>query len=220
MQGPLVSLVSIEDLDMCAAVLDERLRGSPPGVIEALDHLLGAAEGGDPDARQVLVALALWRARVGDEALLSALRESSAGAARVAPLFDRREALLALSPHARVEPGAAARVTLPRFRIPQHSTRGHLLIAHDIRPRLLLGFEPAFFGRLLDEPGLDLETAIALAAARPSPAACLRALCASARWVQRVEIRRALAANPYTPPALAAVLRPTVPRVPWATRPS
>jgi len=219
MLAPLTSLVSLEDLDMCAARLDEQLRGPPPSAIEALDQLLEAAEGGDPDARQVLVALALWRARVDDEALLSALRQASAGVARVSPLFDRREAPLALSPHARVEPGVSARATFPWFRAPQHSPWGHRRIASDVRPRLLLGFEPAFFERLLNEPGLDLNTVVALAAARPSPAACLSSLCACARWVQRVEIRRALAANPYTPPALVAALRHTVPRVPWAASP-
>jgi hypothetical protein len=217
-------LARLADTEMRVASLDAHFHTGSPD--DALAALLEAASHGESDARLVTVALAIWRARTGDEALMTRLRATASPL--TAPLFASTPARRALSPHARVEPGRAGRAILPRFRARQrwcitndegqrvyevHSYTQHRnAISTEVRPQLLLGLEPWAVPRLLAEPALDLRTVIELATLRPAPGAVLRELSASARWMPRPEVRAALVSNPFSPPWLAYVLRLSLPR--------
>lgn len=88
-------------------------------------------------------------------------------------------------------------VSLPPGELRQ---RRHLLIRRAMVPDVLR--------RLLREPDLSPKEVLTIAARRPSSPAIVDELCASP-WLDRIEVRSALALNPFTPTATALMLVPT-----------
>jgi len=78
--------------------------------------------------------------------------------------------------------------------------RGH---DRDQLARLATDPEPAVVRALLQNPRVTEREVLIAAARRPARAAVLEEIFRSARWAQNRRVRRALALNPYSPPALA-----------------
>lgn len=66
--------------------------------------------------------------------------------------------------------------------------------------------DPFTIGRLLDAPATRLADAMSVAARRPTTRALVQELVKRDRWISRLEIRAALASNPFTPTRTARLL--------------
>lgn len=80
----------------------------------------------------------------------------------------------------------------------------------DLIDRLLRDHDPAVIGLLLENPRLVERDVVLVAARRPQNDAVLRLLARHKRWSSRYPVRKALAANPYTPVEIAMPLLPTL----------
>lgn len=69
----------------------------------------------------------------------------------------------------------------------------------EVLERLIVSPEPEVVRNLLANPRVTEDDVIRLAAQRPADPAVQREICASARWIKRYRVRRALVLNPYTP---------------------
>ncbi len=75
-------------------------------------------------------------------------------------------------------------------------------LRHDRDPRVIRA--------LLDHPRLVEGDVIRIAAMRPTSAVILENIAAHPRWGQRYRVRKAIAFNPHTPPALSMQVLPTL----------
>jgi hypothetical protein len=92
--------------------------------------------------------------------------------------------------------------------------RKQLARAHDpdLLARLASDPDPAVIRNLLANPRLVERQVVGLASRRPVRAAVLEEVLRSRRWAQNLSVRRAVALNPYAPPALAAAALPLLTR--------
>ncbi len=74
----------------------------------------------------------------------------------------------------------------------------------DLLARLATDPDPAVVRLLLENPRCTEREVLIAASRRPARIAVLEEIFRSPRWVQNRRVRRALALNPYSPPALAA----------------
>ena len=72
--------------------------------------------------------------------------------------------------------------------------------------RLLSDPDPVVIGNLLDNPRLMERDVLKIASRRPGSPAIMKVLAGHRKWSKRYPVRRALAANPYTPPRIAIAL--------------
>ena len=77
-------------------------------------------------------------------------------------------------------------------------------VDRDQLARLATDLDPAVVRALLQNPRCTEREVLIAAARRPARAAVLEEIFRSARWAQNRRVRRALALNPYSPPALAS----------------
>lgn len=76
--------------------------------------------------------------------------------------------------------------------------------------RLLHDRDPRVIGALLNHPRLVEADVVRVAAMRPTNTAILEKIATHPRWGQQYRVRKALAFNPNTPPALARQVLPTL----------
>jgi hypothetical protein len=168
---------------------------------EALGELVrGAAQGRREHAAALEAALRAVRELL-DPSLLADLRLAAEG-------LGERDALGLLSarPPMRVldkgEPGYVDREMNAR-------TLGHRkALARgqdaDLLSRLAHDQDPSVLANLLENPRLTEREVLIAASRRPTGAAVLEVVFRSRRWRTNRRVRKALALNPYSPPALAA----------------
>jgi hypothetical protein len=70
--------------------------------------------------------------------------------------------------------------------------------------------DPRVISALLDHPQLVEGDVIRVAAMRPTSSVILEKIAAHPRWGQRYRVRKAIAFNPHTPPALSRQVLPTL----------
>lgn len=76
--------------------------------------------------------------------------------------------------------------------------------------RLMRDRDPRVIRALLDNPILQELDVVRIAANRPTAPAVLETVAAHPRWAVRYRVRKALAFNPCTPPAMTRLLLPTL----------
>lgn len=203
------TLCSLDDRELRARRASALLAAMPADfAVRALADLVQGAGEGDADQAAALEAvLHALHARPADP-LLEELREA-------AMLADEREleAVLSRRPPARVvdkgQPGYVDREMTAR-------TLGHRkAIARgqnrDLLVRLAHDQDPDVVRNLLENPKLTEREALIAASRRPTVAAVLEEVFRSRRWGINRRVRKALALNPYSPPALAAAALTNLP---------
>ena len=194
------------------AAARELARFSPFGVCELLHFLLLEGHEGSPPARLALDAL---MAALGNEAseLSEAVLDASQclGFPEVEALFTSAAATQAL------DPGAAAKADARQFPVSLgHLTwKARLTRNPDELARLATASEPRVVRSVLQNPRLTEEVVIRIAARRPVRPEVLEEVWRSPRWGARHSVRRALALNPYLPPALGTKLVSLLNRQDW-----
>lgn len=189
---------AVADRKLRRSVLASCLAETDDGsVIGALHRLDARAAGGEPDFRWIQQELALSPSVLGELPEGRALdlyagaqaAELPTVAQRFLGLYLAREAPRAENPHHGGSPGQ--RIALARGR--DRMVLDRLLHDRDVRVATVL----------LDNPRFIERDVVRMAALRPTDPEILRRIAGHPRWGQRPQVRRALAFNPSTPPALA-----------------
>jgi hypothetical protein len=194
-------LSAIGDLDLRARRAAEMLRELPVGdAVSALDAVLrGAQKRLDPDAVALQGVLRGLHAHVGPE-LSEQLRRAAedAEAHAVRALFTESEARKSfdVDREAWVDREMRARSLGERKALARGRDR-------DLLARLAQDHDPAVVRNLLENPRCTEREALLAASRRPARAHVLEEVFRSRRWGTNRRVRKALAQNPYTPPALA-----------------
>jgi hypothetical protein len=183
---------------------------TPDEAALALGELVAGARESDA-ARKALGAIC--RALLGAEDVAPAvsveqrraIRAAAAalGLGAVAALFTEATAERALDEEGRRIDPAFASLTLG------HRTQlARVENDRDRLARLALDDDPSVVRNLLLNPRLTEELVVRVAARRRAPGEVLAEVARSRRWSARSRVRRALALNPSTPPAMASTLLP------------
>lgn len=203
------TLLSFNDLGLRVDWLRAELAQSAAGTAaRALNQLCERAEVASADAREALLAVALYVLAEPDAPLLHLLRRQA-----------EAEHLLSLERLLRrggAANGAVAERPPEEARVPDYGVGRELTLgerrslarraprAHF--ERLLADPHPWVIAELLCNPRLTENDVIRLAARRPARVLALRELCRSSRWVSRARVRNALIFNPGCPPELSVPL--------------
>ncbi len=177
----------------------------PAEAVRALGALVAAPWG--ERERKALLALARALA-VGElpEERREALRASALaeGVGAVAALLTRATAERLLDDEQRRADAGLGGLTLGhRKQLARRCDPGRM-------ERLALDAEPSVIRNLLLNPRATEALAVRVAARRPAPAAVLEEVARSARFGVRPSVRRALALNPWSPPAVVNPLLATL----------
>lgn len=214
------ALEVLPDLSSRRAVLREKLLGAPAAGVWAIDAIVRRALDGRTSRRDATVTLGsvlIGMRRAGETEALDALRAEAARAGLTVVV-----ALLGDAPAHR----ALARLgRLREVCIPERAPfrRWPVAVERDLTRSALLrlrrttrgeGFamhpSPILIGRLLRESWLELEDVLHVAARRPTTPALAFELAGHDRWIQRIEVREAMAQNPFTPTGIVLSLLPSV----------
>ncbi len=162
-----------------------------------------------------MLACAVWLTQhAGDRRVAAARDAARADAVRVAELVldDAPPYRLLATRARRPQPGPtpqerlALRAHLGKYRTMRlRSAMSARLVGTFVHP------SAEHTRRLLAEPALSPRDVVAMAARRPTTTELLVEIAACPRWVKRAEVREALVLNPFTPPAIAVRLLPTLP---------
>jgi hypothetical protein len=202
-------LAALPALAMRRAVAAEQISTlSPDDGARLLGELVRRGADGEPyDVALLAVSAALDDGLVGYE-----LRRGLYTAAR--GLGDEPLAHLLLSA-AEPPDGVPAQPKIPgrpEITLGERKSLARAPIDKDLLARLIRDPDPTVVEILLGNPRLTEEDVVRMAAARPTTPDALRAIFRSERFIQRYEVKRALAYNPYTPSDLAARLVPLLMR--------
>jgi len=178
-----------------------------PILVATLELLIQRSEQGHPDARAALVELGLDPGLVGNMAYervqdLYGLAQGE-DLPQVASLFlgprvNRKRLKKAWPENNHVNLPLGSR---------RQAARGTNRFMLD---RLLRDRDHRVIQILLDNPRITERDAVLIAAQRPSTAEVLQCVSAHRRWASSYAVRKALAANPYTPEQIAIGLLPTL----------
>ncbi len=211
------ALAAIEDARLRRGILLARLGELDAGAAAALlDGLLALAAApatrpaaAGAAAREALVQLADTPgvAAVRGQARLAAILEAARDAGRIEVvrlLAERRGRRMGDGPDAQPERTSMDHVPLGwRKQLGRTGSR-------DVLDRLLYDQQPSVIENLLANPRLTEREVVRIAAHRPTSAAILGVIFRHPRWLARYRVKRALALNPYTAPAQAASLLPSL----------
>jgi hypothetical protein len=212
-------LAALPGLAVRRVILREHILASPREAAREIDALLRAARNGRPDARQATLALAsalVHLHRDGRAGVLAALWEAAVleGLPAVAALLDEEPEHRTLPRRARPHEVCFGERGMLRFWPMAHDGLLHCHWELRLRilgvDRLLDHPSPILMGRLLDERWLPLDKVLIIASRRPTSGAVAMEIACHDRWLGRIEVREALVDNPFTPPAVALPLLPTV----------
>lgn len=204
------ALAAIEDVTLRRGALLARLAGLDAAAAAALlDGLLALAAARHPTAQEALVLLADTRgvAAALGQPRMAAILEAARDAGRTELVR-----LLAGKPGRRTGDGPEAE--------PERTSMDHLPLgwrkqlgrtgSREVLDRLLYDQQPSVIENVLANPRLTETEVVRIAAHRPTSAAILAVLFRHPRWLARYRVKRALALNPYTPPAQAVGLLPSL----------
>jgi hypothetical protein len=194
-------LAALDDLDLRGRRAAEFLGEVPPDeAVHALDELLRSAQRRlDPDAVALQGLLRGLDAYLPD-ALAEQLRQAAeeAGAHSVQALFTKSEARRSFD-HDR-ESWVDREMRALTLGERKAMARGRNA---DVLSRLAQDHDPAVVRNLLENPRCTEREALLAASRRPARAVVLQEVFRSRKWGVNRRVRKALAQNPYSPPALA-----------------
>jgi hypothetical protein len=215
------ALQALPDLASRRAILREKLLGAPAAGVSAIDAIVRRSLDGRTISRAATIALGstlIGMRRAGESRALDALRTEAAraGLAAVVALLGEAPAHRALARRGRLrEVCISERAPLRRWSLeaergmsPSWLTRSRYQCLSDD------GFaahpSPVLIGRLLREPWLRVRDVLPVAARRPTTPALAFELAGHDRWIQRIEVREAMAQNPFTPTGIVLSLLPSI----------
>lgn len=209
-RAAIAALAAIEDASLRRGALLARLGGlAPDAAAHLLDGLLALAAQRVPGAQEAVllladtsgVAAALGQSRMA--AILEAARD--AGRIEVVRLLlERRSRRTGDGPDAQPE-----RTSMDHVPLGWRKQLGRIG-SRDVLDRLLYDQQPSVIENLLANPRLTEREVVRIAAHRPTSAAILAVVFRHPRWLARYRVKRALALNPYTAPAQATSLLPSL----------
>lgn len=195
-------LEAIGDPDLRARRARELLSALPArdAVARIAALLRGAGMSGAARASAIEAVLRALHSGVGLQPW-AALRDAAAalGEDEVSALLSNAPAQRAFDHGARgyVDREMAARTLGLRRQLARSLDR-------DVLNRLMHDQDPTVLQHLLENPRVTERDVLLAAARRPTQPAALEEIFRSRRWAQNRRVRKALALNPYCPPALAA----------------
>jgi hypothetical protein len=212
-------LTALPSLAMRRAVLRERIVARPESAVREIDALVRAARSGRASGQQGALAVGsalIHLYREGSARALGPLREAAAreGLPLAAALLGGGPSPRALPRLGRLREVCFSERRELRFwahgrdRDLDHFWRHHLRLL-GVGP-LLPHPSPVLIGRLLRERWLPLRAVLVIASRRPTSEAIPLVLASHDGWLVRLEVREALVQNPFTPPAVALPLLPSV----------
>jgi hypothetical protein len=177
-----------------------------PELARELDALCEDSESSDLAAREVVLAVVMLLAKLGDHPVVERLRTQA-----------DEQHLLSL---ARLLRRAPARQTDPRppesLPVPDYGTGRELTVgerrslarapSRNSFDKLLSDPHPRVIRQLLENPRLTEDDVVRLATRRPARRETISAIAQSQRWMRRSRVRLAILLNPGSPPTFAVPL--------------
>jgi len=193
-------LLALPDIALRVEWVRERLESLELAVAATLlNGLCEEAERGEPQAREALLAVAIFFAGVGECELVDRLREHACGR-RLLSLdrFVRRPSSHSASQSPTLEPpvpnyGAGRELTLGERRSLARRPNRRVF------EKLCKDPHPLVIRQLLENPHLTEDDVVRMAARRPARVELLRELARWPRWLTRSRVRLTLLLNPGTP---------------------
>lgn len=171
-----------------------------------LNALVEQSEVADPDAREILLTIAMMFAGLGDAPLVERMR----GEAAVTCLFSL-ERLLRRGPQPSAHAPPPEELPVPDYGAGRELTLGErrTLARRPNRrafDKLLADPHPMVIRQLLGNPRMTESDAVRIATRRPARVEALRELAQSHRWLRRPRLRMSILLNPGSPPEIAIPL--------------
>lgn len=197
----------------------ERLSVVPSRAAFELDALIRAAVMGGAPARSAMLACGLALAREPMAPWVSSLGDCAAseGFTMACMVLGDAAPHLSVRPHGRLSDPSINEwwsIILDRrerrwgYALPSPRS---VLQGTGRLGRLLMHPEPHVVRRILAARATQLSDVLVIASRRPSSPAIVAEVCASLRWMGHVEVREAIASNPFAPTGVALALLPTIP---------
>lgn len=202
-------LLSLPEIGLRVGWLAEQLQAwSPLQAARLLDELCDESERSDPEAREALLAVAIYFVGVGDGELCDELRRLAQerhllGLAR----------LLRRGPTPVMVDRPASELPVPDYGAGRELTLGERrsLARRPNRrafEKLIADPHPLVIRQLLENPKLTEDDVVRLVARRPARAEVIRQVARSYRWLSRSRVRLSIILNPGSPPEIAMPLLP------------
>src|SRR5690554_1923748 len=212
--GMIRHVVGLPEIPMRAAAVSERLAGlSADEAVWCLDQLVRGALWGESDAMETMLAASFWlvTADVDEEyETLKTLFEAAYQADRLSVM-----ALVRDVPPVRALSGGRG---LPEVRLPHDrditlGERRMMASGPDRRllERLVMDPSPLVIGKLLSNPHTRQRDVLVVAARRPTTPELLWVVARHPAWYRRLDVREALARNPFGNTGMALKVLPTLP---------
>lgn len=202
-------LLSLPEIGLRVGWLTGELQAwTPLQAARLLDELCDESERSDPEAREALLAVAIYFAGLGESERVEELRQLAhdkhlLGLARLlrrgpAPVMvDRPTTELPVPDY-----GAGRELTLGERRsLARRPNRK----AFD---KLIADPHPLVIRQLLENPKLTEDDVVRLVARRPARIEVIRQVALSHRWLSRSRVRLSIILNPGSPPEIAMPLLP------------
>jgi hypothetical protein len=206
-------LRSLPEPAMVQAVLRERLLSAPPAeAARGVDLLLRRGLSGHRGAQRALLALALAvieERLAGEGTLRQRLLDAALadGRAAVAAILGDAPAARSLRPRGRLREICIPELApLPILR----AGAWRAAIHYQRMEQLRVHPSARMIDRLLRRPWLGLRDVLLIAARRPTTEAIVARVATSSRWIRYVEVREALALNPFAPGSITLPFLPTL----------
>lgn len=206
--------VGLPEIPMRAAAIAERLEAlAAEEAVWCLDQLIRGALWGDADAMEAMLAASFWLVTVDVDAHYATLK-----AFFEAAYTSERESVIALLRDAPPVRALASGRRLPEVRLPldREITLGErrmMAAGQDRRllERLVMDPSPLVIGKLLANPHTRTRDVLVIAARRPTTPDLLWEVARHPAWWRRLEVREALARNPFGNTGMALKVLPTLP---------
>ncbi len=202
-------LLSLADTGLRVGWLSDQLERWPlPQAARLLDELCDENERSDPDAREALLAVALYLVSRAPSEQIDRLRDEAEGR-RLLGLAR----LLRRAPPPVMVDRPATELPVPDYGRGRELTLGERrsLARHPSRrsfDKLLSDPHPLVIRMLLQNPNLTEDDVVRVVARRPARAEAMAEVARSIRWLSRGRVRLAIVLNPGSPPEMAMPLLP------------
>ncbi|HYQ01236.1 MAG TPA: hypothetical protein VER96_21340 [Polyangiaceae bacterium] len=200
-------LLSLPDLALRTSWLrDLLLNGSTHENATVLNALCEDNERADPEAREAILAVALFFASLGENELVERLRAQA----------DTRHLLSLARLLRRAPPPAVHDRPARELPVPDYGTGRELTVGERKSlarspnrrafDKLLADPHPLVIRQLLENPRLTEDDVVRMTARRPARLEVLEAIAQHGRWLSRPRVRLSVLFNPGSPPALTMPL--------------
>ena len=206
-------LLSLADTGLRVGWLSDQLERWPlPRAARLLDELCDENERSDPEAREALLAVALYLVSRGPSPVVDRLR-AEAEARRLLGL----SRLLRRAPAPVMVDRPASELPVPDYGAGRELTLGERrsLARKPSRrsfDKLLSDPHPLVIRLLLQNPKLTEDDVVRLVSRRPARAEAMAEIAQAVRWLSRSRVRLAIVLNPGSPPEMAIPLLPVCKR--------